>query len=209
MGASAVKLLVYYHPGRPEAAAQQREVVRRVVEDCVQADLPCLVEPVAYPLGDGDEDPAEFARRKPGVVVETARQLTALGLDVLKAEFPADMRYERDRGRLLAYCRQLDDASQAPWVLLSAGVTFEEFARQVEIACQAGASGFLAGRAVWQEAMEIADRAERRRWLETEATDRMRRLADIAGEHGRPWWAKWATSLTELAEVQEGWYANY
>ena len=209
MGASAVKLLVYYHPGLPEVSARQREVVRGVVDDCAQADLPCLVEPVAYPIGDGDEDPSEFARRKPGVVVETARQLTPLGLDVLKAEFPADLRYERDEGRLLAIGQQLDEASQAPWVLLSAGVTFEEFARQVEIASRAGASGFLAGRAVWQEAMEIADGAERRHWLATVAAHRMRRLAGIAGEHGRPWWEKWAPSPAELAEVQEGWYARF
>jgi tagatose 1,6-diphosphate aldolase len=217
MGASAAKLLVYYHPDLLEVAARQRDVVRRVVEDCARADLPCLVEPVAYPIGDGDEDPSEFARRKPGVVVETARQITALGVDVLKAEFPADtsatlstsLRYEQDESRLLAYCQQLDAASQVPWVLLSAGVTFDEFARQVEIACKAGASGFLAGRAVWQEAMMIADGTERCRWLETVGAERMRRLADIAGEHGRPWWQKWGSSPADLANVQDGWHTSY
>ncbi|MFQ6059089.1 MAG: tagatose 1,6-diphosphate aldolase [Anaerolineae bacterium] len=216
MGASAAKLLVYYHPGLPEVAARQRGVVRRVVEDCARANLPCLVEPVAYPIGDG-EDAGESARRKPGVVVGTARQITALGVDVLKAEFPADtsatlstsLRYEQDESCLLIYCQRPDEASLAPWVLLSAGVTFDEFAHQVEIVCKAGASGFLAGRAVWREAMEITDGAERRRWLGTVAAERMRRLADIAGEHGRPWWEKWAASPAELADVQEGWHASY
>jgi len=94
-------------------------------------------------------------------------------------------------------------------VLLSAGVTFEEFARQVKIACKAGASGFLGGRAVWQEAMAIADGAERRRWLETKAAERMRRLTDIAGGYGRPWWQKWASSPAELVDVKDGWYASY
>lgn len=207
MGASAAKLLVYYHPGLPEVAARQLDLVRRVVEECARADLLCLVEPVAYPIDD--EDPSEFARRKPGVVVETAQQITALGVDVLKAEFPADLRYEQDENGLLAYCHQLDEASQAPWVLLSGGVTFDEFARQVEIACRAGASVFLAGRAVWQEAMAMADGAHQRHWLETIAAERMRRLAYIAGEHGRPWWEKWASSPAELAEIGEGWYAAY
>jgi tagatose 1,6-diphosphate aldolase len=209
MGASAAKLLVYYHPGLPEVAARQREVVGRVVEDCARADLPCLVEPVAYPVSEGDQDPREFARRKPDVVVQTARELTASGMDVLKAEFPADLRFEQDEDRLLAYCQALDEASQAPWVLLSAGVTYDEFARQVNIACRAGASGFLAGRAVWQEGMGLADETDRRRWLETVAVDRMRRLTDIAAEHGRPWWKKWAESPADLAKVGEGWYATY
>ncbi|MBI4498331.1 MAG: tagatose 1,6-diphosphate aldolase [Chloroflexi bacterium] len=209
MGAEAAKLLIYYHPGQPETAAQQRRLVCRVAEECARLDLPLLVEPLAYPVGDGDQDPAEFARRKPGVVAETARQVTALGIDVLKAEFPADLRYEHDEGRLLAACQQLDEAAQAPWVLLSAGVTFEEFARQVEIAAKAGASGFLAGRAVWQEAMAMTDGAERRRWLETVAADRVRRLAEIATSYGRPWWKKWAACPADLVRVDEDWYKTY
>lgn len=209
MGASAVKLLVYYHPDLSEVAAHQRDVIRSVVEDCKRADLPCLVEPVAYPIGDDVTHPDKFAQQKPRVVVETARQLTALGLDVLKAEFPADLHYDRDEDRLLFYCQQLDEASQVPWVLLSAGVTFDEFTLQVEIACRAGASGFLAGRAVWREAMSMSDEVERRQWLETTATDRMRRLAEIAGKYGRPWWKKWAESPSELINVQEGWYVSY
>ncbi len=52
-------------------------------------------------------------------------------------------------------CKELDQASRLPWVLLSAGVDFESFRIQVEIACKAGASGFLAGRALWQEGARI------------------------------------------------------
>ncbi len=209
MGASAAKLLLYYHPGLPDVAARQRELVQQIVEDCAQADILCLVEPVAYPISDEDRDPRTFARRKPDVVLQTARELTALGIDVLKAEFPADLRFEQDEGRLLGYCQALDEASQAPWVLLSAGVNYEDFARQVEIACRSGASGFLAGRAVWQEGMSLADGSARRRWLETVAADRMRHLRDIAAEYGRPWWKKWGDAPTELVQVGEDWYATY
>ena len=35
----------------------------------------------------------EFADMKPRLVIETARQITALSIDVLKAEFPADIRF--------------------------------------------------------------------------------------------------------------------
>jgi hypothetical protein len=46
-------------------------------------------------------------------------------------------------------------------MLLSAGVDFESFRKQVKIACKAGASGFLAGRALWQEGTQIRSRDER------------------------------------------------
>ena len=65
-----------------------------------------------------------------------------LGVNVLKAEFPADVRYEHGEGKLRAACELLDEASVSPWILLSAGVTYEEFAMQVKITCQVGTSGF-------------------------------------------------------------------
>ena len=66
-------------------------------------------------------------------------------------------------------------------------MTFDDFARQVKLACPAGASGFLGGRAIWEEAMHLAEAPERRQWLATVGADRMRRLHDLAGEYGRPW----------------------
>ena len=209
MGASAAKILVYYHPDLKDAAMHQREVTRHFIQACALADLPALVEPVAYPILPGDEDPNEFARRKPAVVARTAQDLTALGVDVLKAEFPTDSRFERDEGKMFAACQALDAASSAPWILLSGGVSFEEFALQVRIACQSGASGFLVGRAVWQEAMALRDGGERRRWLETIGVQRLNQLGQIVGEHGRPWWKKWVSNPSELIVVDENWYARY
>jgi tagatose 1,6-diphosphate aldolase len=209
MGASAVKLLLYYRPDLTDNRSHQQQVVQRVADECAHADIPLLVEPIAYPVTPEERDPAHFATRKPTLVTHSARELTPLGIDVLKAEFPADLRYEGDEGKLRALCEQLDEASQAPWVLLSAGVSSDEFARQVQIASQAGASGFLAGRAIWEEAMRMADRHERRQWLATVGIERMRRLHEIAGTDGRPWWQKRATALDELAVVGSDWYRRY
>lgn len=209
MGASAVKILLYYRPDLAENAARQREVTRRVGDDCARADIPFLLEPIAYPVSGAERDPAIFAKSKPGLVADSARALTPLGVDVLKAEFPADLRHEPDEARLRAACERLNDASQSPWILLSAGVSFDEFARQVKITCQAGASGFLGGRAIWEEAMHMPDSSERRQWLSTVGADRMRRLHDIAGENGRPWWKKWGASVGELSEVGPDWYRRY
>lgn len=130
-------------------------------------------------------------------------------MNVLKAEFPADLRFETDEGGLCAACVALNDASQVPWFLRSAGVTFDEFARQVKIACQAGASGFLGGRAIWEEAMHLPDARERRRWLATVGAERMRRLHGIAVEHGSPWWERWAAEASNLVNVHPDWYEHY
>ena len=45
-------------------------------------------------------------------------------------------------------------AAGLPWVMLSAGVTPPQFLRVMEYAYAAGANGFLAGRAVWWEALQ-------------------------------------------------------
>jgi hypothetical protein len=132
-------------------------------------------------------------------IVRAARDLAGLGTDVLKTEFPGDAEA----------CRRLDEASPVPWVLLSAGVEFETFARQLEVACRAGASGFLGGRAVWEDGLRIADPVDRRRWLRTVAADRMRRLHEIARRYGRPWWKKYGDTLDAIAPVDAAWYRTY
>lgn len=206
MGASAAKLLLYYRPDLEDVAARQLELVRRVSEECARAELPLLVETRSYPVREQERDPREFARIKPQVVIETARQVTALPLDVLKTEFPADSAYETDAERLAELCRELDQASRVPWVVLSAGVDFERFEKEVELACKAGASGFLGGRALWQEATSMRNRAERVRFLETVGVERLKRVARLARAHGTPWFSKMGLDGDHLTTVQEGWY---
>lgn len=209
MGASAVKILLYYRPDLGENAASQREVTRQVSAQCMKWDIPFLIEPIAYAVSQAEKDPLNFATLKTKLVVNSARDLTPLGVDVLKSEFPADMRYEHDEGKLREACELLNESSLTPWILLSAGVAFDEFARQVKIACQAGASGFLGGRAIWEEATQLPDARERREWLFTVGRDRMKRLHDIAGEYGQPWWKKRQGSQTLLTDVGIDWYCEY
>ena len=209
MGASAVKMLVYFRPDLKELTIKQLETVGAVAEECIAHDIPFLVEPVSYPVGSEIDNPEEFARHKPELVIETAREMTALPIDVLKAEFPADLRYTSDRTELLELCRRLDSASRVPWVILSAGVDFDAFYQQVEIACQAGASGFLGGRALWQEAMDITYNDKRVEFLATIGVDRMKRLSGVAGKHGAPWYRKYGVSPAELATISEGWFQSY
>ena len=208
MGAVGVKVLLFYHPESP-VAAQQEEFVRRVAEDCRRHDIAFLLEPMSYPIRPGvQKESAVFAREKPGIVIESARRLGPLGVDLLKVEFPADPRFETDEGRLRAHCRALTEASPVPWVLLSAGETFDVFERVTGLACQEGASGFMVGRAIWQEAMNLADAAARDRFLATTGASRLRILTAIADAYATPWTTRFGDARSGPA-AQDGWHTQY
>jgi tagatose 1,6-diphosphate aldolase len=209
MGASAAKLLVYYRPDLVELAMKLLNMVDMISQECIKYDLPFVVEPLSYPVGEEVTNPAQFAVIKERLVLRTARDITTLPVDVLKAEFPADLRYKKDKAELIDLCHQLDTSSQAPWVVLSAGVDFELFCQQVEIACQGGASGFLAGRAIWQEAMHIDEVKERTKFLATVSTDRLKRLNELAAKYATPWYKKLGLTSHELTQNLEGWYQEY
>ena len=209
MGASAAKLLVYYRPDLEELAGKLLNMLNMVALECIKYDLPFLVEPLSYPIGDETDNPARFAAVKEQLVLKTARDITALPIDVLKAEFPADLRYKRDKPELIDLCHQLDRASQVPWVVLSAGVDFELFCQEVEIACQGGASGFLGGRAIWQEAMYIDEPKERVHFLATVGVDRLKRLNELASKYAVPWYKKLGLARYKLADTSGSWYQEY
>lgn len=201
MGASAVKLLVHYHPDVPNAASQER-LVARIAASCLEHDMPLLLEPLSFsPEPDGTLR-GEAKRR---VVIETAKRLTALGGDVLKTEFPYDAGV-RDQHHWQSACEELSAASRIPWVLLSGGLEEEAFEAQVEVACRAGASGVVAGRAIWHEAAHLAPEA-RAAFLATTAAERMRRLAALVERSARPWHA--VPGAVACPEPPENWYREY
>ena len=209
MGASAVKLLIYFRPDLEELAARQLDIVTRLANDCIREDITLLIEPVSYPVEQVGVTAQKFTDMKPGIVIETARQITALPIDVLKAEFPADIAFETDEAKMLAFCRELDRVSKLPWVILSAGVDYETFKKQVEIAARAGASGFLAGRALWQEGVQIKARGERTNFFKNTAAPRLQELVTIVEQHGRPWYAKMGSQDGVSSPVIEDWYKQY
>ena len=203
-GASAVKLMVYYHPGSGALADELEHLIRRVVADCHGWDLPLFLEPMSYSLDAAiSKNSAEFAAERPAVVIETARRLSRSGADVLKMEFPHDIKFSQDRRAWRQVCAELSEASKVPWVLLSAGVDFDQFKPQAQVACESGASGFLAGRAIWKEAASMSP-SDRAGFLETVAQDRLRQLLDIAAASARPW-----TDFYNAPQSSENWYEDY
>jgi tagatose 1,6-diphosphate aldolase len=207
MGASAVKLLAYFRPDRGPGTTYQRDLIARVAEDCQKHDIPFVLETVGYPVDGMKGDSPEYAAIKPEIVIETARMLSGLGVDVYKAEFPADSKYEKDENKLLTLCKALDEASAVPWVVLSAGVDIAIFRDQVRLACQGGASGFLAGRAIWKDAVRLPVE-ERRTFLQTTGIDNLRGLIKIAEQHAHPWTERRNAGF-QAESIDDSWYRAF
>jgi tagatose 1,6-diphosphate aldolase len=199
IGADAVKLLVYYHPQAPNARAQ-RDLVRQVADVCQRLEIPLFLETLSFSPNEGS---ILSSSQKRDAVIETARQLSPLGADVLKAEFPINPVEQPDETIWESACRELTSASATPWVLLSAGVSFEGFLRQTALACAAGASGVMAGRAIWAEATRLVG-ADRDKFLATIAVDRLGAIEQVVEAAALPW-----TELVEAKPVEELWYATY
>ena len=200
MGANAVKLLVYYHP-QAATAAEIEALVSKVAADCAEQDLVLFVEPLSYSLDPVHKKLSPEERRQ--VVLETARRLTPLGVDVLKAEFPLDTQAESDERIWEAACAELTEASSVPWVLLSAAVDYDTYLRQVTVACQNGASGVAVGRAVWKEATDLAGEA-RASFLSGVARRRMERITALCNALARPW-----TTVYSPPTITAEWYKGY
>lgn len=200
LGASGVKLLVLYRPDAGPVTDAQDELVADVIADCALHDVPLFLEPLPYSLPADAAEPAEVRRT---VVIETVGRLGALGPDVLKVQFPVDTGRELDRQVWRDACAELDAATPVPWALLSAGDPYDRFREQVQVACEAGASGFMIGRALWGDVV-TAPADERARLIETVVQPRFRELSAVARAEG----CDWADRHT-FATVDERWYRAY
>jgi tagatose 1,6-diphosphate aldolase len=196
-GAGACKLLLPYRPEHEASAARQDEVVSRAVAGCHAVGLPLIVEPIAYPLPS--EDAGDLATRLGPIVLATVERLRPLGGDILKVQFPRDP----DASAEADWCRRIDAAcGETPWVLLGGGGDADGFARDVEVSCDAGASGFIAGRTLWQAALGLeGDELVER--LETVCVPLVQRLRALADAHGRPWRVR----LGEVGAPQADWWS--
>lgn len=199
IGASAVKLLIYYHP-KSETATEIEDLVRQVSKDCDRAEMALFLEPLSYSLVKGEKlSPSE----RKSVVIETAQRLSNLGADVLKAEFPLDIAAEPYERVWVDACKELNQASVIPWILLSASVDYDTYLKQVKIACEAGASGVAAGRAVWKEAVTKSGN-DRNEFLNTIARERMQKLTELCAQTAVSW-----KNFYNTSKLDTNWYLSY
>lgn len=228
-GVQAVKVLAWYrHDARDETREHQMRFVHEVGDACRAHDLPFVLEVLIYPLAGEEPGSRAYAAAKPARVLEAVRTFTdeRYGVDLLKLEFPADLKHtaefaagafdgrRREATYDLAEVRHhlavLHELTHVPWVLLSAGVGPREFAVDLELAFAAGACGFLAGRAVWADALDAYPDMEA---LEERLHDRsvpyLRQIGGLA-DTAPPWTAHPAFGgEVQLAGAGEGWAAGY
>ncbi len=169
LGADAVKISFQFDPDDDTSAAER--FVRETVRECGLAELPLFCEPLVRATG-GPE-----TRRR---VLEGIRRFGSLGADVLKVQFPNDTEADRSRDSWVEACGLANALSPAPWALLSEGRDFAQFQELLGIACDAGASGFLAGRAIWGGERQDTSSLEA-------AAGRLTDLRSIAVDRGLPW----------------------
>jgi sulfofructosephosphate aldolase len=173
-GAVALKLLVIWK--RDGQQTRRIEMAEEFVRRCAAAGLLSVLEPVAQPTADEHDFNLDAA------ILEAAEALGPTRPDLYKAQVPS--RGVGDPAAIIATCEQLTDILTIPWVVLSNGVERDNFPHAVELACRGGASGTLAGRALWTPALETPTPTEA---LATTCRSRLSQIAAIVHEHARPW----------------------
>lgn len=168
-GAKALKLLVLW---RSDEDAQQRlDMVKEFNELCHSNGLLSIIEPVVRPPRCGDKFDREQA------IIDAAKELGDSGADLYKVEMP--LYGKGTRSDLLTASQRLNGHINMPWVILSSGVDEKLFPRAVRVAMEAGASGFLAGRAVWSSVIGLPDTEL---MLRDVSAPKLQRLGEIVDE---------------------------
>jgi tagatose 1,6-diphosphate aldolase len=209
MGADAVKLLVQFEPFEPDSAEHQFQMVEHVHEECKKHDILLLLETYSFPFGGETKSSASYLQRKGPTAIESARQLSRY-CDIYKSEFPGTIGVESDSQHLDNF-RAIDSASERPWVLLSAGVDYRDYLKQLELALRAGASGILGGRAFWKEYFLHPAGQARTHFAATTALARLSEADALVRSLGTPWFARYGLSRDDLVTIRaaEGWHQRY
>ncbi|EAR51803.1 tagatose-1,6-bisphosphate aldolase [Oceanicola granulosus HTCC2516] len=171
LGGTGAKLMVYLRPDTPEANDTNIAIIRDCIADFAAEDLLLVVEILTYQL-EGESDDA-YRAAFPGLIVESARISVDHGAKVLKLPYPGTA---EACAEITAICGDI------PWAVLSAGVDHETFIGQVETAMDNGASGVIAGRALWKDCISL-DAEVRADRLERIASDRLRQIQTVLDRH--------------------------
>ena len=167
LGASGTKLLLYFNP-EANNCGEQLATAKQALEDSHQNNLPFFLEIVTYGNEEVGKSRAEWVLRSVQMLLENE-----VVPDVWKLEYPGD----------LESCKKINElVGNTPWILLTRGEKFEKFDEQLKDAVLAGAVGFLAGRALWQEIGECKTDEDRQDFLDKTVKNRFKIISDIVLE---------------------------
>lgn len=162
---AGAKLLVYYNP-QSKTASEKLELVKTLSDEAHRKNVVFLVEPVLYPLKKNTLWEHEWD----DAWVQTHLEMCSVFApfcDILKIQYP---------GNAQACARVTRMHPQ--WILLSRGITYDEFVPYLTVAVRQGCRGYAAGRAVWQELTTLPSQAWEK-FLASTAVNRLHELSSV------------------------------
>jgi sulfofructosephosphate aldolase len=176
-GVDAVKLLIIWRRDdrREERVRLAAEFIAMAKDRGVLSVLEPVVRATPEELAAGTWNADEAIR-------EAARELSPLGPSLYKVQVPLEG--QGSELEQAAASERLGSDITGPWVVLSQGVARDDFRNAVEAACRGGASGFLAGRALWSDVVGTDDVPG---MLRSVSVPRLERLIETVDREARPW----------------------
>ena len=205
-GADACKFLLYYDIDESDEINDQKKAyMERIGSECVAEGIPFFLELVSYDAKIADAASKEYARVKPHKVNDMMKEFSdpRYNVDVLKVEVPVNMKFVEGFGDESVYTKEeaaklfkeQSEATDLPFIFLSAGVSAAMFQDTLRFAKEAGSTfnGVLCGRATWANGVEpyiTKGEAAARAWLQTEGRKNIDELNAVLRETATSWHEK-------------------
>ncbi|MCR1834530.1 tagatose-bisphosphate aldolase [Oceanobacillus caeni] len=203
-GADAVKFLLYYDVDEDDKINEFKHVyMERVGSECLAEDIPFFLEIVTYDAKNDDVKGKDYAKVKPSKVIKAMKEFSKpqYHVDVLKVEVPVNMNFVEGfssdevvytREEALQYFKEQSEATDVPFIFLSAGVSAKLFQETIVFAKEAGSTfnGVLCGRATWKNGVSVfAEEGEAacRDWMRSEGRNNIEDLNKVLYESASSW----------------------
>jgi tagatose 1,6-diphosphate aldolase len=207
LGADAVKFLLYYDCDEAQEINFNKQIfVERIGSECMAEGLPFYLELLSYDAKNSDTKSFAYAKAKPRKVIEMMKEFSKpqYKVDVLKVEVPVNMAFVEgfatenvaySRQEAAAYFKEQSDATDLPYIFLSAGVSATLFMDTLHFAKEAGArfNGVLCGRATWKDAVvPFVEEGEAAtlKWLTEQGTQNILQLNEVISQTAVSWHEK-------------------
>jgi sulfofructosephosphate aldolase len=175
IGSVGLKFLILWR--NDESPDSRAKLVEDFNKLCHISGLPSIIEIIVKPPTDTSKS---FNREEELIIA--AKEAANWKPDLYKAEVP--FHGEGDSNLITKNAERISEAIGSPWVVLSNGVKQPFFNDAVKACAMGGASGFLAGRAVWADIVGAADIPQA---LRDVSIPRLEQLAEIVDAHAKPW----------------------